>query len=749
LSELTRARQADFEWRADWQIRFHASRKAQRATLVPDGLAILSGLTPQPIALFLELDFSREAHGRASSRIGRKIRGYDNYLKQWPRHAGLDGLDFFPAVLFLTHGQQRLENLAAAILKHRRGKVAYALALTEQVYQADDPLTAPLWRLIQNQQDSTVTADRHKETTTVNSSSVILFSAFLSALFLFLAAVPRIDRFILAHGTERNFLSIVVKLISQSSRPARYILLIFTVLSALVPASLFIFNQRPLVSMALQTIFFYLVLRLSLHALIIRFHSMQPLRLEQSPHSAPGWVHYAFSLVSAVAIASALGFDIVRTSGDLPIIIDFSFFSGWLILFFLFCRQAVGVIRPGIWGYCRPILLSLLLLLIFLELLGYRNLNEHLAAILGQSFIIFCVALILYDSVDLMTALLHHFTTALLERFSLTPVAVGSDGQAGGTHRLLGIGLKIYVIIGGSALIFRRWSVVGSDDDQLMNYFINGWNIGGFTISPARLTLGILLFTLAWPAVGYLKQLIDHHWLSSSKMSSSSRDTVLTLAGYGGFAAVIIISLGIAGVRLTGLTVIIGALSVGIGFGLQNIVNNFISGLILMFERPIKRGDWIQVGATEGYVKKISIRSTIVQTFDRSDVIVPNSELISNQVTNMMFDDQRGRLRISVGVAYGSDTELVQRLLLEAAHGHDQVITDGSTPEPRALFQAFGESSLDFDLLVHLKDVDIKMRVRSEIHTMIDKAFRDHGIEIPFPQRDVHLKSGAPQNQKG
>jgi small-conductance mechanosensitive channel len=225
-------------------------------------------------------------------------------------------------------------------------------------------------------------------------------------------------------------------------------------------------------------------------------------------------------------------------------------------------------------------------------------------------------------------------------------------------------------------------------------------------------------------------------------MSKSARDTFVTVSGYLGYALIIIMTLGVAGIKLTGLTVVIGALSVGIGFGLQNVVNNFISGLILMFERPIKKGDWILVGSTEGYVKKISIRSTIVQTFDRADVIVPNSELIANQVTNMMFDDQRGRLRVSVGVAYGSDTELVQRLLLEAAYAHEQVINDGSTPEPRALFQAFGDSSLNFDLLVHLHDVDLKMRVRSELHTMIDKKFREHGIEIPFPQRDVHIKGG-------
>ena len=266
--------------------------------------------------------------------------------------------------------------------------------------------------------------------------------------------------------------------------------------------------------------------------------------------------------------------------------------------------------------------------------------------------------------------------------------------------------------------------------------------MGGFVISPARVTLALLLFVVGWPTIEYFKQFLNRGWLVSAELSKNDRETFLTISGYLGYAAIILISLAVAGVKLTGLTVIIGALSVGIGFGLQNVVNNFISGLILMFEKPIKKGDWILVGTTEGYVKKISIRSTIVQTFDRADVIVPNSELISNQVINMMFDDQRGRLRVSVGVAYGSDTDLVMRLLLEAAQAHDQVITDGSTPEPRVIFQAFGDSSLNFDLLVHLKDIDLKMRVRTDLHLMIDKAFRENGVEIPFPQRDIHIKDG-------
>lgn len=607
----------------------------------------------------------------------------------------------------------------------------------------------PLWRLTLFPEKNLNQDERYGGPAAVESRSVILFTAFFSALFLFLSAIPRTKHFIDGHGGQKNMVSLLVNLISHTSRFGRSILLVFTALSALVVVSLFVFSQWPLPVMAVQAVFFYLVLRLALHALVVRFHSLQSPGPKTAASRAPGWTLYPFSLASAFLVAAALGYDSGFVYGDASSIIRFLFFSGWLLLLYLFCRQTVEVVRPDIWRYCRPVLLFVLLVLLILEILGYRNVNEHLAAMLGHSFIIFCISVIVYDSIDLLTALLDNVTATLLRRFSLKPVGGGPGRETGGTQQFIRVGLKIYVVIGALALIIQRWSTDSSNDGRLMSYFVSGWNIGGVAISPARLTLGVLLFALAWPAVGYLKQLIDRHWLSNTDMSGSSRDTVLTLAGYGGFAAVVILSLGIAGLRLTGLTVIIGALSVGIGFGMQNIVNNFISGLILMFERPIKKGDWIQVGTTEGYVKKISIRSTIVQTFDRADVIVPNSELISNQVTNMMLDDQRGRLRISVGVAYGSDTELVQRLLLEVAHAHEQVITDGSTPEPRAVFQAFGDSSLDFDLLVHLKDIDMKLRVRSEMHIMIDKAFRRHGVEIPFPQRDVHFKNGTPSSRQG
>jgi small-conductance mechanosensitive channel len=187
---------------------------------------------------------------------------------------------------------------------------------------------------------------------------------------------------------------------------------------------------------------------------------------------------------------------------------------------------------------------------------------------------------------------------------------------------------------------------------------------------------------------------------------------------------------------------------VGIGFGLQNVVNNFVSGLILLFERPIKTGDWVVVGETEGFVKRIRIRSTQIQTFDRADVIVPNSDLISHQVTNWMLYDPLGRIKVRVGVAYGSDTEKVRDILLEVASGHDMVIKDGSAPEPQVLFRGFGDSSLDFELRCHIDHIDYRLLVISDLNFAIDKAFREHGIEIPFPQRDIHVQTWAAQ-QKG
>ncbi len=199
-----------------------------------------------------------------------------------------------------------------------------------------------------------------------------------------------------------------------------------------------------------------------------------------------------------------------------------------------------------------------------------------------------------------------------------------------------------------------------------------------------------------------------------------------------------LIILRIIGFGLGQITIIGGALGVGIGFGLQAIVNNFVSGLILLFERPIKVGDVIVVGEDIGEVKVMGLRATTVQTFDNAEIVIPNSELITKNVTNWTLADKRVRVKVPVGVAYGTDIETVFKILLSCAEQNQTVV---STPKPIALFLAFGDSSLNFELRVWISDFNNKLTVLSELNQHIESEFEKSGIEIPFPQRDLHIRT--------
>ncbi len=299
---------------------------------------------------------------------------------------------------------------------------------------------------------------------------------------------------------------------------------------------------------------------------------------------------------------------------------------------------------------------------------------------------------------------------------------------------LVTIGLWILLIW----LLILIWDLSTGAIQQMNSYLHEGFLVGELRVVPSRvffalITLTVLIAITSW-VKGLMKTQLEH-----SPMERGTREAMTTIAGYVGVLIAIVVSLAMAGIEFANLALIAGALSVGIGFGLQNIVNNFISGLILLFERPIKTGDWIVVGNTEGYVRRIRIRSTQIQTFDRADVIVPNSELISGQVTNWMLSDTTGRARIPIGVAYGSDIQKVKAILLRIADEHPDVLTDGTAPDPFVLFREFADSSLNFELRCHIRNIDNRLRVISDINFAIDKAFREEGISIPFPQRDVHL----------
>ena len=289
-------------------------------------------------------------------------------------------------------------------------------------------------------------------------------------------------------------------------------------------------------------------------------------------------------------------------------------------------------------------------------------------------------------------------------------------------------------------VLFRTWDPTGTVLGTISSYATDGIPMGDIRIIPSNIIAGIIAFAILTAVTGWIKRWIDRRWLKQITSDRGARDALVTIVGYTGFTISLLVGLSIGGVNITGLAVVAGALSVGIGFGLQSIANNFISGIILLFERPIKAGDFVSVGDVEGIVKKISIRATEVETLDNQDMLIPNSELISGRVTNWVLHNPYGRIIIEIGVAYGSDVEKVKEILEKVSADHDQVITDGRASPPKALFMGFGDSSLDFQLRVRIIDIKKRYDVLSDLNFEINKIFSKEGIIIPFPQRDIHIK---------
>jgi small-conductance mechanosensitive channel len=275
---------------------------------------------------------------------------------------------------------------------------------------------------------------------------------------------------------------------------------------------------------------------------------------------------------------------------------------------------------------------------------------------------------------------------------------------------------------------------------------ITGWlDIPIFKLGESHVTLWTLFYMLLWLVVlvwatRWLRRIVEKGLLSRSKLDPSARQAAGTVFQYIIVALGLLIILQTAGIDLTTLNILAGAVGIGVGFGLQNIANNFISGLIILFERPIKLGDRIVVGDIEGDVTAIGARSTTVLTNDNISIIVPNSQFITENVINWSHSGETIRFRIPVSVAYGTDARLVEKLLLEVAAENKDVL---ESPAPTVRLVEFGDSGLQFELrawtsaLLHRRGL-----LTSALNFAILDKFREHGIEIPFPQRDIHIKSG-------
>ncbi len=265
-------------------------------------------------------------------------------------------------------------------------------------------------------------------------------------------------------------------------------------------------------------------------------------------------------------------------------------------------------------------------------------------------------------------------------------------------------------------------------------------NWGDFSFNFIRLGVVLLLFQIVRSLALAWKTVLDSENLRWKNIDHGAAASLQRIGIYCMWLLYGLLTVNLLGISLTNFAVIAGGLSVGIGFGMQAIISNFISGLILLFDRAIQAGDIIEVNGIWAKVMSVNIRNTEVQTFDNAKIFLPNSTLIANQVTNWTHrNDVRIRRDVMVGVAYGSDVQLVKKLLLEAASEHPAVM---STPEPFVLFNDFGASSLDFILRIWVRHVDFGLSACSEIRESIDIKFRENGVEIPFPQMDVHMRPG-------
>ncbi len=268
--------------------------------------------------------------------------------------------------------------------------------------------------------------------------------------------------------------------------------------------------------------------------------------------------------------------------------------------------------------------------------------------------------------------------------------------------------------------------------------------VGGMNLNLMAFFYALVALLVTHAATRVWKNTLAQRIFEDSGFEAGLKNSIIVIVIYLFWGVGIILGLNIIGVSATSITVAFGALGIGLGFGLQNIFSNFVSGIILLFERPIQVGDAVEVNGVWGEVRKINVRSTVVQTYDNASLIIPNADFISSQVTNWSFKDPRVRRIIRVGVAYGSDVEKVREILLEVAGASDRVL---KYPRPYVLFTDFGESSLDFQLRFW-SDVDSFIHVETELRFAIDRRFREEGVEIPFPQRDVHLKPAGGRGRR-
>ena len=420
-------------------------------------------------------------------------------------------------------------------------------------------------------------------------------------------------------------------------------------------------------------------------------------------------------------------------SFPLPLFRLFTVFTALVGLFFCLRWAGENSRSKGSGFYTVLLRLGSLLFAVILiaELWGKKALASYiLTSLIDSIATVFVFVLFMY--------MIHGGLEWLFRKSPLQRAAVqnsDTDAIIYRVARIIDVALGSLVLLPAVLMI---WGLYDGLEGATKGVLALGVNLGSQRISFGLLitAAGILYGSFLLSSI--LQKLIKDEVLLRRGVEKGVRYSIGRLLHYVLIFAGFLFAISTLGFEITKLTIILSALGVGIGFGLQNVVSNFVSGLILLFERPVRVGDTVEIGGKWSEIKRIGLRATTVQTVDQADVIIPNADLVTNQVTNWTLSNRQVRLIIPVDVAYGSDVTLVMETLAACAKDHDMVIAFRT---PQVLFLGFGESSLDFELRIWLSDADHRLRVQSELHQEIDRRFREANIEIPFPQRDLHLRS--------
>lgn len=434
-----------------------------------------------------------------------------------------------------------------------------------------------------------------------------------------------------------------------------------------------------------------------------------------------------------VMISYLISMILFQLSIALPLVRLFLFVVTSLALFFCL-RWARDIIRrnePSTYAWMLRSIAVLCAVILIADFLGEAGVAVYL---FGAALETMTISLLLVLFVYVLHGGLHWLFFASPVR-SIELIRDDADGYVRRVGFLLELMLIMLVFI---PAVLMAWGGFDNYPDAVLGVLKPGFSVGSQFVSIGLILLALGTLYGSFLAASIIPRVLFDEKFAGKSMDRGVRLSVGQLMQYFIGLIGVLLTLGFIGFDLTKLTIILSAFGVGIGFGLQSIVNNFVSGLILLFERPLREGDTIEVRNERVHIRKIGLRATHVKTFDMADVIIPNADIVNNPVTNWTLDDPLMRLSVPVGVSYGSDIHLVRKSLLASAEGNAAVL---KSPPPEVILLNLGDSSLDFELRVWIADVDRRLSVKSELYGDILNRFNEVGIEIPFPQRDLHVRS--------